>query len=101
MSDNSTSAATDEPQAKVVIERTYRAQIEELWELWTTKAGFESWWGPRAFASMSTPSMRARAVRSIRHDRGRARPIAAMKQMGQPLSTARAGGSPSSGRSSG
>ena len=64
MGDTSTSAATDEPQAKVVSERTYRAQIEELWQLWTMKAGFKSWWDPRVFASMSTPSMRARAVRS-------------------------------------
>ena len=37
------------PQAVVVIERTYRARIEELCALWTTKAGFESWWGPEGF----------------------------------------------------
>ena len=30
----------------VVIERTYRASVEDLWALWTTKEGFESWWGP-------------------------------------------------------
>ena len=35
--------------AKVVIERTYRAQIKDVWDLWTTKAGFESWWGPQGF----------------------------------------------------
>jgi uncharacterized protein YndB with AHSA1/START domain len=29
----------------VVIERTYRTRVEELWGLWTTKEGFESWWG--------------------------------------------------------
>ena len=28
-----------------VIERTYRARVEDLWGLWTTKEGFESWWG--------------------------------------------------------
>src|SRR5690606_34886017 len=44
MSDERTSAAADTAQATVVIERTYRARVEELWELWTTKAGFESWW---------------------------------------------------------
>jgi uncharacterized protein YndB with AHSA1/START domain len=33
----------------VVIERTYRARVEELWELWTTREGFESWWGPEGF----------------------------------------------------
>jgi uncharacterized protein YndB with AHSA1/START domain len=30
----------------VVIERTYQARVEELWALWTTKEGFESWWAP-------------------------------------------------------
>jgi uncharacterized protein YndB with AHSA1/START domain len=34
---------------KVVIERTYQARVEELWDLWTTKEGFESWWGPEGF----------------------------------------------------
>ena len=34
---------------KVVIERTYRAEVNELWDLWTTKDGFESWWGPQGF----------------------------------------------------
>jgi uncharacterized protein YndB with AHSA1/START domain len=28
-----------------VIERTYRTPVKELWRLWTTKEGFESWWG--------------------------------------------------------
>lgn len=30
-------------------ERTYDARIEDLWDLWTTKEGFESWWGPEGF----------------------------------------------------
>jgi len=34
----------------MTIERTYRASIEEVWDLWTTKAGIESWWGPEGFA---------------------------------------------------
>jgi hypothetical protein len=46
------------------LERTYRVPIEDLWELWTTKAGFESWWGPEGFASRYTPSRRARGARS-------------------------------------
>src|SRR5215471_8663118 len=32
-------------RSSTVIERTYRTRVEELWELWTTKEGFESWWG--------------------------------------------------------
>jgi uncharacterized protein YndB with AHSA1/START domain len=34
-----------EKRSPIVIERTYRARVEQLWELWTTKEGFESWWG--------------------------------------------------------
>lgn len=35
---------------KIVIERTYASSIDELWDLWTTKEGVESWWGPEGFA---------------------------------------------------
>jgi uncharacterized protein YndB with AHSA1/START domain len=37
------------PEAVIVLERNYRAPVAELWELWTTKDGFESWWGPEGF----------------------------------------------------
>jgi uncharacterized protein YndB with AHSA1/START domain len=33
----------------VVIERRYRAPLAEVWALWTTREGFESWWGPEGF----------------------------------------------------
>ena len=35
---------------KVTLERTFRAPIRRVWELWTTKAGIESWWGPEGFS---------------------------------------------------
>lgn len=35
--------------SKIVVERTYQATVRELWELWTTKEGFESWWAPEGF----------------------------------------------------
>jgi len=31
---------------RIVIERRYEAAIEDVWELWTTSEGIESWWGP-------------------------------------------------------
>jgi uncharacterized protein YndB with AHSA1/START domain len=31
------------------IERTYRTTADELWELWTTPEGIESWWAPDGF----------------------------------------------------
>src|SRR5262249_2789651 len=36
----------DTDRSKTIVERTYRAHPKELWDLWTTKEGFESWWGP-------------------------------------------------------
>ncbi len=31
------------------LERTYEAPIEDVWALWTTTDGIESWWGPDGF----------------------------------------------------
>jgi len=36
---------------KIPIERLYRASVEDLWDLWTTKEGIESWWGPDGFTT--------------------------------------------------
>jgi uncharacterized protein YndB with AHSA1/START domain len=33
----------------VTFERSYQASVADLWNLWTTKEGFESWWGPQGF----------------------------------------------------
>lgn len=35
---------------KLTLERTFKASIDEVWELWTTKEGIESWWGPDGFS---------------------------------------------------
>ena len=42
--------ANNRSDHKIVIERTYKASIEEVWELWTTREGIESWWGPEGFS---------------------------------------------------
>ena len=34
---------------KLTIERSFRAPITDVWELWTTREGIESWWGPEGF----------------------------------------------------
>ncbi len=31
------------------MQRTFDATLDEVWALWTTKAGLESWWGPDGF----------------------------------------------------
>lgn len=35
---------------RITLERIYQATIEDVWELWTTKEGIESWWGPEGFS---------------------------------------------------
>jgi len=35
---------------KLTLERTFQASIDDVWELWTTKEGIESWWGPEGFS---------------------------------------------------
>ncbi|AUX24365.1 hypothetical protein SOCEGT47_049020 [Sorangium cellulosum] len=76
-------------EAKVVIERTYRAGIEDVWDLWTTKEGFESWWGPQGFRA-EVQELDARVGGALRYEMIADSPemIAAMKQMGQPTSHA-------------
>lgn len=36
-------------RAQFSLERTYAASLDEVWALWTTKDGIESWWGPEGF----------------------------------------------------
>lgn len=71
----------------VVVERAYRARPQELWDLWTTKAGFESWWGPQGFR-VEVQAIEARVGGALSYDMIAATPemIAAMKEMGQPAS---------------
>ena len=75
------------PLAPVVFERTYNASIEELWALWTTNHGFESWWGPEGFR-VEVRRIEPRPGGALHYDMIADAPeaIAAMKQMGQPLS---------------
>jgi uncharacterized protein YndB with AHSA1/START domain len=74
---------------KIVIERTYRARIEDVWDLWVTKQGFESWWGPQGFRA-DVEAIDARAGGTLRYEMIADSPemIAAMKQMGRPPSHA-------------
>jgi uncharacterized protein YndB with AHSA1/START domain len=72
---------------KVVFERTYQAELSDLWELWTTKAGFESWWGPEGFR-VEVHELEARVGGALHYDMIADSPemIEAMKQMGAPVS---------------
>ena len=35
---------------RITLERVYPADVQDVWDLWTTKDGIESWWGPGGFA---------------------------------------------------
>ncbi|MGE0551717.1 MAG: SRPBCC domain-containing protein [Kofleriaceae bacterium] len=78
---------TTQSKAKIVIERTYRADLKDVWDLWTTKQGFESWWGPQGFRA-DVHELDARSGGTLRYDMVADSPemIAAMKEMGRPPS---------------
>ena len=48
-----TTASTPSPNA-ARIERTYHASAELVWEVLTTSAGLEEWWGPDGFETRVT-----------------------------------------------
>ncbi len=76
------------PARRITIERTYRARLEEVWELWTTRAGFESWWGPEGF-SVEVRSIDLRAGGELRYAMTATGPgqVEFMKRAGMPLTT--------------
>jgi uncharacterized protein YndB with AHSA1/START domain len=38
-------------RGEITLERTLRAPLERVWDLFTTKKGLESWWGPEGFST--------------------------------------------------
>ena len=77
----------DKSRLKTVVERSYRAHPKELWKLWTTKEGFESWWGPEGFRA-HVYTIEAREGGRLHYDMIAATPqmVEAMSQMGRPPS---------------
>jgi uncharacterized protein YndB with AHSA1/START domain len=73
---------------KIVIERTYKASIEDVWELWTTKEGIESWWGPGGF-SVKVHELDLRAGGEMRYAMTAVDPaqVKFMNQARMPLTT--------------
>jgi uncharacterized protein YndB with AHSA1/START domain len=87
MNDTTKASGMGATAARITIERTYRAKIEALWALWTTKEGFESWWGPEGFR-VEVHALEARVGGPLQYDMIADAPeqIQAMKRMGQPTS---------------
>ena len=70
------------------IERTYACLIEDVWDLWTTKSGIESWWGPEGF-EVEVISLDLRPGGQLIYLMKAAAPdmVAFMTSQGMPLST--------------
>jgi uncharacterized protein YndB with AHSA1/START domain len=70
-----------------VIERTYRASVDELWQLWTTKEGFESWWPPEGFRT-KVQVIEACPNGRLHYENIAETPetVAVMKELGLPVS---------------
>lgn len=73
---------------KLTLERTFRAHIREVWELWTTREGIEAWWGPDGF-SVDVRSLELRAGGDLVYVMSAVAPeqIDYMKKAGMPVST--------------
>lgn len=72
----------------IVIERRYRAKAADLWALWTTPEGLESWWGPPGFA-VTVQAMDLRAGGALRYTMTAMAPemVAFMHKNGMPVAT--------------
>ena len=81
---NQTAPATRPP---IKFERRYDAPVEDLWDLWTTKEGFESWWGPEGFR-VEVHAIDPRVGGELFYDMiaAGAEQIGHMKKMGMPVS---------------
>ena len=72
----------------IMMERRYRAKVADLWALWTTPAGLESWWGPPGFG-VTVQQMDLRAGGALRYVMTALAPemVAFMKANGMPTAT--------------
>ena len=70
------------------IERKFSASVEDVWELWTTEVGIESWWGPEGF-EVAVTSLDLRPGGELVYVMTATAPeqVAFMKRAAMPLST--------------
>jgi len=73
---------------RITIERTYESSIEDVWELWATKEGIESWWGPEGFTT-EVLNLDLQPGGELRYAMTATGPdqVAFMKSAGMPLTT--------------
>ena len=73
---------------RLTLERTYSRPVEQLWSLWTTKDGIESWWGPEGF-DVTVQELDLRVGGALDYTMTATGPeqVAFMEQAGMPLSS--------------
>ncbi len=74
---------------RMTMERVFKgATVDEVWELWTTKEGIESWWGPEGF-SVTVHRLDLRPEGELVYAMKAAAPemVAFLKQQGMPTVT--------------
>jgi hypothetical protein len=88
MTKNGTEPSAGAARRRITLERTYQAPVEDVWELWTTKEGIESWWGPDGFA-VKVRKLDLRPGGELLYAMTAIAPaqVAFMKQAGMPLTT--------------
>ena len=81
-------AAPTAARAQFSIERQYPVSIQEAWDLWTTRSGIESWWGPEGF-DVTVVSLDLRPGGELVYKMTAVAPqqVAFMKKAGMPLTT--------------
>lgn len=71
---------------QITMERTLDATLDEVWELWTTKDGIESWWGPEGFeTTVAELDLRVGGRLVYAFTAVGPQQVEFMKQAGQPL----------------
>lgn len=73
-------------QPRITLERTFEATLQDVWDLWTTKDGIESWWGPEGF-TVTVQELDLRPGGELRYTMTAAAPemVAFMKQANMPV----------------
>ena len=73
---------------RIHFERAYTAGVEAVWDLWTTKAGLEAWWGPEGFTVVVRKlELRPGGVLEYAMTASAPAQVEFMKRAGMPLTT--------------
>ncbi len=88
MSKKTAASSTASTKRKITLERTYNASPQDVWDLWTTKDGIESWWGPEGF-EVKVRKFDLRPGGELQYAMTAIGPeqVEFMKQAGMPLTT--------------